>query len=483
VEKESIDMAMTRDKRTELNWHGRQFQPGTVLVVDDHMPSRQAMADILQQAGHRVETCSSAAEAINALNRCDFDVLVTDLNMPGMSGLDLVRHVEKQQLRTRPIMVTAYATVSSAVEAIRHGAFDYIEKPFDANQLERLVAEAVHHSKLVLANRMTKSEVPTIQTVTLVGSSRTMTELRQRIAQVATTSETVLIYGESGTGKELVARAIHSQSDRASGPFVSVNCPALSAHLMESELFGHEKGAFTGADSDRIGRFEMADHGSLLLDEITEIEPPLQAKLLRVLQEKAFERVGASRTLQVDVRVLATTNRDLEKEIAEGRFRQDLYYRLAVLPIWVPPLRDRKEDIPELIAHFQRQCEQRLARPVPELDHSALSLLMEHDWPGNVRELENLITRICVLTTETRVNADQIRKWLPASISRPKFENIPVGISIQEMERYLIEATLERFGGHREKTAKALGIGVRTLTEKLRQYGYAPREKRFSRAG
>ncbi len=474
---------MTRDKRIELNCGKCDTQPGTVLVVDDHAPSRQAIADILRQAGHRVEMCSSAAEAMSALNRTDFDVVVTDLNMPGMSGLDLVRYVEKQQLRTRPIMVTAYATVPSAVEAIRHGAFDYIEKPFDANQLERLVAEAVRHSKLRLNAQTNRAGDHTIKAVNLVGSSSLMTELRQRIAQVAGTSETVLIYGESGTGKELVARAIHVQSPRAGGPFVSVNCPALSAHLMESELFGHEKGAFTGADSDRVGRFEMANGGSLLLDEVTEIEPPLQAKLLRVLQEKAFERVGSSRTLHVDVRVLATTNRDLEKEIAEGRFRQDLYYRLAVLPIWVPPLRQRKEDIPELIAHFQQQCAQRLARPVPELDNSALALLMEYDWPGNVRELENLITRICVLTTETTVRADQLRKWLPNVAPRPKFESIPVGMSIQEMERYLIEATLERFGGHREKTAKALGIGVRTLTEKLRQYGYAPREKRFSRAG
>jgi len=474
---------MMRDRRTEINWRNCEIQPGTVLVVDDHTPSRQAIADILRQAGHRVETCSSAAEAMNAFNRNDFDVVVTDLNMPGMSGLDLVRYIEKQQLRARPIMVTAYATVASAVEAIRHGAFDYIEKPFDADQLERLVAEAVHHSRLLFASQATTSNTPAPKTVNLVGNSRVMKELRQRIAQVAVTSETVLIFGESGTGKELVARAIHSQSNRADKPFVSVNCPALSAHLMESELFGHEKGAFTGADSDRMGRFEMADHGSLLLDEITEIEPPLQAKLLRVLQEKSFERVGSSRTLHVDVRVLATTNRDLEKEIAEGRFRQDLYYRLAVLPIWVPPLRERKEDIPDLITHFQQQCAQRLSRPVPELDDSALSLLTEHDWPGNVRELENLITRICVLTTDAKISADQIRKWLPNTVSRPKFENIPVGMSIQEMERYLIEATLERFGGHREKTAKALGIGVRTLTEKLRQYGYAPREKRFSRAG
>lgn len=472
-------MTPTRLEKMQADGKSRDLRPGRILVVDDHAPSREAIADILQQAGYTVATCSSAPEAINCLNRQSYDVVVTDLNMPGMSGLDLVRHLERVQSRTRAIMVTAYATVASAVEAMRHGAFDYIEKPFDADQLERLVSEALRHSRLLTDASPPQLGEPTIATPFLVGDSPLMQELKQRIRQVAATCETVLICGESGTGKELVARLIHVQSPRATGPFVSVNCPALSAHLMESELFGHEKGAFTGAESERAGRFELAHQGTLLLDEVTEIELPLQAKLLRVLQEKAFERVGSSRTFQVDVRVVATTNRDLEKEVAEGRFRQDLYYRLAVLPIWVPPLRERKQDIPELIRHFQTRCTQRLEKIVPELDHSALSLLMEYDWPGNVRELENLITRICVLTTEDKVTADQLRKWLPRSGPNLK-PSVPVGMSIQEMERYLIEATLERFGGHREKTAKALGIGVRTLTEKLRQYGYPPRAKRAS---
>ncbi|MEJ5342278.1 MAG: sigma-54 dependent transcriptional regulator [Thermogutta sp.] len=476
-------MTDLRTPKRQETAHTHLRRSGRILVVDDHAASREAMADILRRAGHDVQACGSAAEAIDLLARCFWDVVVTDLNMPGMSGLDLVRHIEKRQIPTRVIMVTAYATVASAVEAMRHGVFDYIEKPFDAGQLERLVAEALRHNQ-VLRPAETAAPAGAEQNMpVLVGSSRPMQELRRRIEQIAATSETVLILGESGTGKELVARLIHYLSPRAAGPFISVNCPALSAHLMESELFGHEKGAFTGADSDRVGRFELAHRGSLLLDEITEIDTALQAKLLRVLQERAFERVGSSRTLHVDVRVLATTNRDLEKEIAGGRFRQDLYYRLAVLPIHIPPLRERKEDIPELIDHFQKRCAERLGRPVPELDDSAVNRLMEHDWPGNVRELENLVTRVCVLTTEDRVTAEQIGRWLPASPANPRPIDIPVGISLQDMERYLIEATLEKYDGHREKTAKALGIGVRTLTEKLRQYGYPPRAKRFSRTG
>lgn len=469
---------LRRARKQEVPENPRAHRGGRVLIVDDHAASRDAIADILRRAGHVVEQCASAAEAVAALSRQPFDVVITDLNMPGMSGLDLVRHINRQQIRTRVIMVTAYATVASAVEAMRHGAFDYIEKPFDAAQLERLVAEALRHNRVLSPSPFPSLEGGGCPIPVLVGSSPLMQELRHRITQIASTSETVLILGESGTGKELVARLIHIQSSRAKGPFVSVNCPALSAHLMESELFGHEKGAFTGADSDRVGRFELAHGGSLLLDEITEIEPPLQAKLLRVLQERTFERVGSSRTIEVDVRVMATTNRDLENEIAENRFRQDLYYRLAVLPLYVPPLRERKEDIPELIEHFQGRCAQRLGRPVPQLDDSAINLLMEHDWPGNVRELENLITRVCVLTTEDRVTAEHLRRWLPRTTT-PRPVNIPVGISLQDMERYLIEATLEKFDGHREKTAKALGIGVRTLTEKLRQYGYPPRAKKF----
>lgn len=316
-----------------------------------------------------------------------------------------------------------------------------------------------------------------------------MQALRAKIAQVAPTPVTVLITGESGTGKELVARAIHAASDRREKPWVSLNCPVLSAHLMESELFGHQRGAFTGADAPRVGRFELADGGTILLDEVSEIDLNLQAKLLRVLQERSFERVGSSETIRVDVRVLATTNRDLEAEVAAGRFRQDLYYRLAVVPIHVPPLRERLDDVPALVEYFLARSAERLGREPVVLQPSAMELLQRYEWPGNVRELENIITRISVLGSTSAVSADELRRWLveSARADRPVPANeaapVPVGLSLEEMERRLIEATLEQFGGHREKTAKALGIGVRTLSGKLRQYGYAPREKSFSKAG
>ena len=312
-----------------------------------------------------------------------------------------------------------------------------------------------------------------------------MCNLRDKIARIAPTPETVLIHGESGTGKELVAKTIHAMSSRASGPMVSLNCPVLSAQLMESELFGHERGAFTGAEASRTGRFEMAHEGSILLDEVTEIDLNLQAKLLRVLQERSFERVGSSETIEVDVRVLATTNRELKREVSEGQFREDLYYRLAVVPIEVPPLRDRREDVPALIEHFLVRCAERLGRAAVELDESATRLLTEYSWPGNVRELENVVTRASVLQGDAPLTADELRRWLQADPRESKSTEaaeVPVGLSLQEMERKLIEATLDKCGGHRAKTAEALGIGVRTLTTKLRQYGYAPREKTSNRA-
>ncbi|RMG02914.1 MAG: sigma-54-dependent Fis family transcriptional regulator [Planctomycetota bacterium] len=452
----------------------------SVLVVDDNEPARMSVADILRRAGYEVDECSSGAEALKRVDQREYDCIVTDLRMPGMSGVELVKRLQPRRLRTQIIMATAYASVSTAVEAMRYGAFDYIEKPFDADVLERLVGDAVRRARFIAGERIDHTDDPARPPV-MIGESEPMQTLRRRLAQVAPTPETVLICGESGTGKELVARTIHAMSGRAGGPFVSLNCPVLSAHLMESELFGHEKGAFTGAETSRVGRFELADGGSILLDEITEIELPLQAKLLRVLQEKSFERVGSSETKHVDVRVLATTNRNLEEEVEAGRFRQDLYYRLAVLPLVVPPLRERKEDIPLLVDHFLDRSAARLGKRV-ELDDGALALLMEYDWPGNVRELENIVTRAAVMSTDDSIGADQLARWLrPGRETSASAENEPVvvaGMSLQEMERRLIEATLEKFDGHREKTAKALGIGVRTLTSKLRQYGYAPRAKR-----
>jgi DNA-binding NtrC family response regulator len=451
---------------------------GRVLVVDDHLQARESMADVLRQAGHQVDCCASAMEALRLIEHETFDCIVTDLKMPGMNGIEFIEQLEERKYAAQVVMVTAHASVSSAVDAMRHGAFDYIEKPFNVDQLERLVGQAIRHGRLVHKPAAPDGALDPDDPPVMIGSSAVMQSLRTKILQVAPTPETILITGESGTGKELVARAVHAASDRHAGPLVSLNCPVLSAHLMESELFGHERGAFTGADAPRTGRFELAAGGSILLDEVTEIEPPLQAKLLRVLQEKSFERVGSSRTVRVDVRVMATTNRDLHAEVLAGRFRQDLYFRLAVVPLNVPPLRERKEDIPELVDYFLRRSAQRLSRDPCMLEPAAMELLMHYPWPGNVRELENIVTRASVLFHGEKVRADELRRWLGNETDmHPAPQEVPVGVSLEAMERRLIEATLEHFGGHRAKTAEALGIGVRTLCGKLRQYGYAPREK------
>jgi transcriptional regulator with GAF, ATPase, and Fis domain len=315
----------------------------------------------------------------------------------------------------------------------------------------------------------------------MIGSSSAIRELRERIAQVAATDETVLICGESGTGKELVSQSIHALSRRAGGPLVSLNCPVLSAQLTESELFGHKRGAFTGADADRTGRFQLGHGGSILLDEVTEIDLGLQAKLLRVLQERSFERVGSSETIHVDVRVLATTNRDLPTEIAAGRFREDLYYRLAVVPIYLPPLRARPGDVLELAEHFLQHAAARLERRPFALEPAARELLADYHWPGNVRELQNVITRACVLSAGELIRADLLRPWLAAVNRAEPADCRETSLTLDEIERRTIVATLERYHGHRAKTAEALGIGIRTLSGKLRSYGYAPREKDFAK--
>ncbi len=470
-----------------------QTTKGGVLVVDDHEQARQSVADILRATGYTVSIAASAPEALNLLVRECCDVVLTDLQMPGMSGLEFLRELSRRETGAQVVMMTAHASVSTAVEAMRHGAFDYVEKPFNADRLERLVERAMNHCRLL--DRQTRlPKLAQSSTPSMVGDGRAIRALRERIARVAPTAETILIHGESGVGKELVARAVHSGSARAAAPLVSVNCPALSAHLLESELFGHEKGAFTGADSARIGRFELADGGTILLDEVSEISLELQAKLLRVLQEKSFERVGSSVTRRVDVRVIATTNRDLKQEIAAGRFREDLYYRLAVVPLAVPPLRDRREDIPWLISHFSSRAAERLGKQPCKLDGEAHSLLVQYNWPGNVRELENIVTRASVMSLCSPVTTDELGSWLcmDRRESTSRAEPAPVAglsasaeadssatLSLRDMERQLIETTLDRFGGHRAQTAQALGIGLRTLSSKLKEYGYSARGRRL----
>lgn len=470
-----------RANQTNISVDSANDPPPRILVVDDHDRARESMTEILRHAGHEAHPCSSAVEALAYLKGNPVDLVITDLQMPGIDGLDFIRRIAEQHTGLPVIMVTAYATVSSAVEAMRHGAFDYIEKPFRVEQLEGLVRRALEQGHTHDATCPLSTEPA--DRPTMIGASPQMRELRARIAQVAPTSETVLITGESGTGKELVARALHAASLRAAAPLVSLNCPVLSAQLMESELFGHERGAFTGADAPRTGRFELADGGTILLDEVTEIELPLQAKLLRVLQEKTFERVGSSRPIDVDVRVLATSNRDLADEVRDGNFREDLYFRLAVLPIHVPSLRQRREDIPELIDHFLAAAAARLQRDPATLESDALDRLLQYDWPGNVRELQNIITRASVLTASAVISDADLAPWLIAADSEnPGGQEIQVGLSLHEMERKLIEATLDKFGGHRAKTAEALGIGVRTLSGKLKSYGYSPRAKAPAKA-
>jgi len=465
---------------------------GRVLVVDDNARARQSMVDVLAAAGHEVVASASAVEALKVVEKTAFDVIITDLQMPGMDGLTFIRTLAERKVESQIVMVTAFASVTSAVEAMRYGAFDYIEKPFDVEQLETLVARALRHGEKVGRRSCVPPAVPAWEGI-MVGRSSAMQLLRQRIAQAAPTDETVLITGESGTGKELVARCLHAASNRSGRAFVGLNCPALSPQLMESELFGHERGAFTSADAPRVGRFELAEGGTILLDEITEIDLPLQAKLLRVLQERMYERVGASQSRHADVRVVATTNRDLASEVAAGRFRQDLFFRIAVVPIAVPPLRERLADVPLLAEHFAAATAGRLGRSPCELGPDAIDLLCHYHWPGNVRELENLVTRASVLAAGKRLIADDLRLWLidptgscsptcgPPLTTQPT-NAITAGVRLEDMERRLIEATLEHFGGHRARAAQALGIGIRTLTNKLRQYGYAPRARTFGKA-
>jgi len=447
-----------------------------ILVIDDKEMMRDSLGAILSRAEHEVVTCDSAVKGLEQVEKFPFDVIISDLKMPKMDGLMFLDKLRENNCEVPVIVMTAYASVDTAVEAMRKGALDYIQKPFEADEITLLIERTLEHRRILKENEAYRTNARDWQKGRqLIGNSPAMTKVMERITQVAQTSATVLIRGESGTGKEMIARAIHAQSPRANKPMLCVNCAALSSTLLESELFGHEKGAFTGADRVRKGRFELADGGTLMLDEISEMDMHLQAKFLRVLQEREFERVGSSLTRLVDVRVLATTNRDLEEWVRKGNFREDLFYRLNVVPIDLPPLRKRsKEDIECLCDYFLRRIADREGRPLRILSKDAQEMLKDYNWPGNVRELENLTERISILGTAEVITAEMIEGWLGASASRNPNEQQTTTEgelqSLADMERELIARTLDQLNGHRKKTAEALGIGVRTLGMKIKQW-------------
>jgi two-component system response regulator HydG len=446
-----------------------------ICVIDDQAMMRDSLQATLAAQDHKVFAYENAQDALTMIKQQSFDVILTDLRMPGLDGVALLRELRRLGIDVPVVLMTAHASVSTAVEAMKLGAFDYIEKPFNADEIEIVIERALRERALLRDNEVLRRQIEDLNGPReLIGRSPAILPVLEKIQRVAQSSATVLITGESGTGKELVARAIHAASPRADQPLLCVNCAALSPTLLESELFGHEKGAFTGADRMRKGRFELADGGTLLLDEVSEMAPPLQAKLLRVLQEREFERVGSSITRRVDVRVIATTNRNLRDWAAKARFREDLYYRLSVLPIEIPPLRERKEDIPLLLDYFVGRIARREGRERPKFTEEALRVLQEYSWPGNVRELENLCERVSVLEAGREVTAQTLTPLLtgPIKVASAAANGIQYrdGQILSDAERDLILRTLERFGGHREKTAKALGIGLRTLGLKLKKW-------------
>lgn len=445
-----------------------------VAVVDDKEILRDSLTAALSREEHSVTAFDDPVEALAAIRDNRFEVALVDLKMPRMDGLTLLREIRGSGCDTPIIVMTAFATVSTAVDAMKLGAFDYIQKPFDADAAAVIVERAIEHSRLRHENEVLKTTVEDLRTKRqLVGSSQAMKTLREQLDRVAQSQATILLRGESGTGKELVASYIHNTSPRASQPMLCLNCAALSASLLESELFGHERGAFTGADRTRKGRFELADGGTLLLDEISEMALNLQAKLLRVLQEGEFERVGSSTTRRADVRVIATTNRDLEDWVAKKRFRSDLFYRINVLPVSVPPLRERTEDIAELSAYFLAQAVADEGRTPPTISPTAMRVLCGYSWPGNVRELENICRRAATLCRGDTLEPSLIEPWLKsatASATTESLGSLRPGRMLEDMERHLIERTLSKFNGHRVKTARELGMGVRTLGMKLKQW-------------
>ena len=446
-----------------------------ILVVDDESNARNALAEILKEEGYAVETAADGFKALGHVSGFAPDVVLTDLKMPGMDGVELLRKVRDGDADIQVVVMTAFGAVDTAVTAMREGAADYLTKPLNTDELLVVLERALERRKLKRETTQLKSQLAERYGFdNIIGSSPEMQHVFKTISQVAPSRATILLSGESGTGKELVAAAIHHRSPRSSGPFVKLHCAALAENLLESELFGHERGSFTGADRRREGRFEHADGGTLFLDEIGEIPMATQVKLLRVLQEHEFERVGGNQTLKTDVRVIAATNRDLKEMVDHGAFREDLYYRLNVINLRMPTLQERPSDIPALVQHFLSLYAKENGKAVDHVTDAALQRLASYSWPGNVRELENVIERAVVLAEGNAIEPHHLPPEVVPAQGESKTPRIP-GSTMADIERFAILETLEAQGGSTTKAAETLGISVRKIQYKLHEYGAAPK--------
>lgn len=432
-----------------------------VLVVDDEPSVCRSLSMVLERFGFEVTTAQDGHEALRRFRRELQDLVIADLKMPGMTGLDLLREIKRTSPGTPVVLLTAFGTVETAVQAMKEGAFDFLQKPFDVEQLKDVVSRALRPREDQGVERP------------IIARSQRMLELLDMAREAAQSVAPVLITGESGTGKELLARYIHAQGPRREGPFVAVNCAAIPEGLLESELFGYERGAFTGAVGQKKGKFELAHKGTLLLDEVSEMPVALQAKLLRVLQEGEVDRIGGARPVKVDVRPIATSNRDLPQRIKEGKFREDLYFRLNVIHLHVPPLRERREDIPLLARYFLEKYAAANGRPVRELSAKAVKALLDYHWPGNVRELENVIHRAVLFSRGERIEEKDLK--LEAGAIAAEGPSPFLDLNLREVEKKLVLLALERAGGNRTEAAKLLGVSVRTVRNKIKEYGLSGR--------
>lgn len=451
-----------------------------ILVVDDEKSLREVMSIMLKRAGYDVTEASDGDQAIGQVNKEIYDLVITDLRMPKADGMDVLKAVKSLSPETVVLVVTAFGTADSAVEAMKQGAYDYLTKPFQIDEVQLIIRNALEKRRLSTENMLLKREIASQSSFAqIVGQSEAMQKVFDVVRKVADSKSNVLICGESGTGKELVARAIHYNSVRSTMPFVAVNCSAVPETLLESELFGHMKGSFTGAVANKAGLFEIANGGTIFLDEIGDTTPTIQVKLLRVIQEREFRRVGGNQDMKVDVRVIAATNRDLEKAVADGSFREDLYYRLDVIPIRLPPLRLRAGDIPLLVAHFLQKFAQESGKAAPNLTPEAMHVLLGHEWRGNVRELENLIERVVAFSMGASVNDTDIRGWLHHAVTPQQSQGVPSDLPeegldleglINGIEKDLLMKALERSKWVKKKAARLLRLNTRSFRYRLEKY-------------